>query len=203
VGAALAVVGCGSGGSGGGVGLGMGGCLTDQQICQFTPGVSTQNDVRKALGNAQGYEGTSAIYICQEVSGSQIVHNDLIVFDFDMSGTLMDVMVERMGTGATPPPNCSGGQVVGSSGSSGGSSGGSGSGCGSVTPPPPNSTSCQGVVNPATNMVVETVCTDQSGHMWGESCSSPQNCGCYYDSTPICTCSKASASAACCPGVAN
>jgi hypothetical protein len=96
---------CGS--DSGDVGLGTGGCLSDQQICQFKKGVSTETDVKNALGNAQMYVGPSAIYVCQQISGQQIVHNDLVAFDFDSMQVLQDVTVLRQGTGATPPPDCS------------------------------------------------------------------------------------------------
>jgi hypothetical protein len=70
-------------------------------------GVSTQDDVRAGLGNAQTYLGDStAIYVCQQITGQQIVHNDQVIFDFDSSGRLSDVSVLRQGTGATPPPDC-------------------------------------------------------------------------------------------------
>jgi hypothetical protein len=81
--------------------------LSDQQICQFKKGVSTDTDVKNALGNAQMYLGTSWAYVCQQVSGQQIVHNDLVVFDFDSMHVLEDVTVLRQGTGSSPPPDCS------------------------------------------------------------------------------------------------
>ena len=96
---------CGS--DSGGVGLGTGGCLSDQQICQFKKGVSTETDVKNALGNAQMYLGMSWVYVCQQVSGQQIVHNDIVAFDFDSMQVLEDVTVLRQGTGASPPPDCS------------------------------------------------------------------------------------------------
>ena len=97
----------GGGGGGGGPGLGTAGCLTDQQICQFKKGVSTQSDVKNALGNAQEYLGSNAaVYICQQIAGQQVIHNDQVIFDFDSSGHLSGVTVLRQGTGSTPPPNC-------------------------------------------------------------------------------------------------
>ena len=107
---ALASASCGGSddaGGGGGPGLGTAGCITNEQICQFKQGVSTEDDVRNALGNAQTYLGEStAIYVCQQIVGQQIVHNDQVIFDFDSSGKLSDVSVLRQGTGATPPPDC-------------------------------------------------------------------------------------------------
>jgi outer membrane protein assembly factor BamE (lipoprotein component of BamABCDE complex) len=82
-------------------------CLSDAEICQFVVGVSTKDDIQKKLGNAQQYFGTeSAIYICQQISGQQIVHNDLISFSYDANGRLEDITVLRQGSGATPPPAC-------------------------------------------------------------------------------------------------
>jgi hypothetical protein len=46
------------------------------------------------------------IYVCQQVSGSAVVHNDLVSFSFDDRGVLEDVTVLRQGSGATPPPDC-------------------------------------------------------------------------------------------------
>jgi len=86
--------------------------LSDSQICQFTVGVSTQADVKAALGNAQEYLGsTTWVYVCQQVAGMTVVHNDQIIFDFGSSGTLEDVTVLRQGTGSTPPPACAEGGI--------------------------------------------------------------------------------------------
>ena len=83
------------------------GCLSDAQICQFKKGTSTRADVQAKLGNAQMYLGNdAAIYVCQEVSGNAVVHNDLVSFNFDDKGVLEDIVVVRQGSGATPPPAC-------------------------------------------------------------------------------------------------
>jgi hypothetical protein len=200
--ASMMLLGCGSSGSSGGAGLGSGGCLSDQQICQFQMGVSTENDVKSALGNAQEYLGSSTwVYVCQVVSGTQILHNDETIFDFDSMGRLMDVMVLRQGSASTPPPTCAGGMVVGSSGGSGGSSSGSGSGCASVPTPDVNTTTCSSVVNPATMQAVERDCRDQSGNTWGQSCGSNGTCTCYYGGAPACSCTPSTTGGLCCPGV--
>jgi outer membrane protein assembly factor BamE (lipoprotein component of BamABCDE complex) len=86
---------------------GKGKCLSDAEICQFVVGVSTRDDVQKKLGNAQQYFGTDvATYICQRISGQQIVRNDLVSFSYDANGRLEDITVIRQGSGATPPPAC-------------------------------------------------------------------------------------------------
>jgi hypothetical protein len=88
-------------------GLGMGKCLSDADICQFELGVSTRDNVQKKLGNAQQYLGSDTwIFTCQQVNGTQIVHNDFVVFSFDAMGVLEDVSVARQGSAATPPPDC-------------------------------------------------------------------------------------------------
>lgn len=174
---------------GGGQGLGTAGCLTDDQICQFQEGVSTQDDVRNALGNAQTYLGNStAIYVCQQIVGQQIVHNDQVIFDFDSSGHLSDVMVLRQGTGATPAPDCRSSNT-----------GASGAGtCSNVPRPAPDSTTCQGIA--FGGPIVSTTCTDQAGHKWTESCQGT-SCNCSYDDAPACTCPVTSGSRGCCPGM--
>src|SRR5262245_17623676 len=64
-----------------------GGCLSDQQICQFQKDVSTKMDVMNALGNAQAYLISNTwAYYCQEVAGGVPIHNDITVFDFRDSG---------------------------------------------------------------------------------------------------------------------
>jgi outer membrane protein assembly factor BamE (lipoprotein component of BamABCDE complex) len=84
-----------------------GSCLTNAQICQFKKGTSTKAEVMSKLGNAQQYLGTDVmIYVCQQVSGSSVVHNDIVSFSFDDKGVLEDVTVLRQGSGATPPPDC-------------------------------------------------------------------------------------------------
>lgn len=91
----------------GAVGLGTAGCLSDQQICQFKQGVSTKDEVQKALGNAQLYPSADTwIYVCQVIAGQGVAHNDMVTFDFDSSGVLSNVDVLRFGTAATPPPDC-------------------------------------------------------------------------------------------------
>lgn len=189
---ALSFASCGGSddsGGGGAQGLGMAGCLTDDQICQFQKGVSTKDDVKNALGNAQTYLGDSAaIYVCQQVAGMEIVHNDLVTFDFDSSGRLSDVTVLRQGTGSTPPPDCG-------SSSNNTSSGGS---CSSVPRPAPDSTTCQGIA--FGGPLLSTTCTDQAGHKWTESCQGT-SCNCSYDDAPACTCPVASGSRGCCPGM--
>ena len=85
----------------------MGRCLSNEQICQFKKGTSTRAEVEMKLGKAQQYLGTEvAIYICQQVSGQSVVHNDLVSFSFDDKGVLEDVTVIRQGSGASPPPVC-------------------------------------------------------------------------------------------------
>jgi hypothetical protein len=103
--AACSLTACGDD-SGSTPGLG-GRCLSDMEICQFTKGVSTGKEIQSKLGNAQQYLGSeSAVYVCQQISGQQIVHNDLVTFSFDDSGRLEDILVLRQGSGATPPPTC-------------------------------------------------------------------------------------------------
>jgi hypothetical protein len=105
--------------------LGTGGCLSDSQICQFQPGVSTQMDVKAALGNAQEFLGSMTwVYVCQQVSGMTVLHNDQTIFDFNSSGVFQDVTVLRQGAAATPPPNCAAQGIGNSSGSSSGGTGG-------------------------------------------------------------------------------
>jgi hypothetical protein len=83
------------------------GCLTDAEICQFKRGVSAKADVEKKLGHAQQYLGTDVlVYVCQQVSGNSLVHNDIVAFEFDDQGLLAHVSVIRQGSGATPPPDC-------------------------------------------------------------------------------------------------
>jgi hypothetical protein len=85
----------------------MGRCLSNEQICQFKKGTSTKAEVEMKLGKAQQYLGTEVvIYVCQQVSGQTIVHNDLVSFIFDERGVLEEVTVIRQGSGATPPPAC-------------------------------------------------------------------------------------------------
>src|SRR5438552_1577210 len=87
---ALLVSACGSDSND--AGLGTAGCLSDQQICEFKKGVSTETDVKNALGNAQVFVGPSTwIYACMQISGTQILHNDQTVFDFDDTQHLSDV----------------------------------------------------------------------------------------------------------------
>jgi len=190
VGLALSISACGdSSDSSANQGLGTGGCLTDAQICQFQKGVSTKADVQNALGNAQEYLGTdAAVYICQEVAGQQIIHNDQVIFSFDSNGRLQDVMVLRQGSGSTPPPTCSSNAASGSNGSGTGS-------CSSVPRPAPDSTSCQAVVFGTTT----TTCTDQSGQKWSETCQGT-TCSCSYNDQQACTCSVTSGGRGCCPG---
>jgi hypothetical protein len=103
---AVTLAACGDDGPPGAVGLGTAGCLSDQQICQFKEGVSTKDDVQKALGNAQIYLGSSTwSYLCMVIT-SQVVRNDQVIFDFDDMGVLSNVQVLRLGTGSTPPPDC-------------------------------------------------------------------------------------------------
>ncbi|HET9957340.1 MAG TPA: hypothetical protein VFQ61_22735 [Polyangiaceae bacterium] len=83
-------------------------CLSDEDICQFKEGASTAAEIRNKLGNAQQYIGNEvASYMCQQIAGQQIVHNDLVNFSFDSNGVLEDVIVLRQGSAATPPPSCS------------------------------------------------------------------------------------------------
>src|SRR5690349_18632426 len=133
--AALVAMACSDSGSGG-PGLGKAGCLSDQQICALHKGVTTQSQVQSTLGNAQEYLGSSTwVYVCQQIAGQQVVHNDQVIVDFDSSEHVSDVVVLRQGVGSTPPPDCA---------SSGGAAGGSASssGCASVPRPKPDSTAC-------------------------------------------------------------
>jgi outer membrane protein assembly factor BamE (lipoprotein component of BamABCDE complex) len=189
---------CGSSDSSGGQGLGTAGCLSDSQICQFQVGVSTQMDVKAALGNAQEFLGSSTwVYVCQQVVGMSIVHNDEVIFDFDSSGVFEDVTVLRQGTGATPPPSCGASGVNDSSSSSSG--GGSGGGCASLPRPAPDSTTCTGVVfTPSTPET--TNCMDQGGNKWSATCG-PQSCTCTYNDSIMCSCTLPDGGIACCPGV--
>jgi hypothetical protein len=85
-------------------------CLSDQQVCQFTAGVSTTNDVRNALGPPQVSQSISNgglaiqqwVYVCQQTS--QTV--DVVQFIFDGNGVLQNVGVTRSGPGTTPAPSC-------------------------------------------------------------------------------------------------
>ncbi len=199
MGGVLASSACGSDDSSAGQGLGTHGCLSDSQICQFQVGVSTQMDVKAALGNAQEFLGsTTWVYVCQQVAGMMIVHNDETIFDFDSSGVFEDVTVLRQGTGATPPPTCNNGVNDGSSsGGSGGSSGGGG--CASLPRPTPDTTSCTGVVfTPSAPMT--TNCMDQSGNKWSATCGQG-SCTCTYNDSLSCSCTVPDGGIACCPGV--
>lgn len=101
---ALFGLGCGSDGTS----LNAGRCLTNAEICQFTRGVSTKQQVQAKLGNAQMYVGANAwAYTCQQISGQMVVHNDLVAFNFDEAGVLIDITVLRQGSGASEPPACS------------------------------------------------------------------------------------------------
>jgi hypothetical protein len=85
-------------------------CLTDQQICQFTAGVSTTADVRKALGPPQISQSINSggtglqqwAYVCQQ--SAQNV--DLVQFLFNGDGVLEGLTVQRSGPGASPAPSC-------------------------------------------------------------------------------------------------
>jgi hypothetical protein len=189
---------CGSDGSSGAQGLGVKGCLSDAQICQFEMGVSTEMDVKANLGNAQEFLGSSTwVYVCQQVAGMTVVHNDETIFDFDSSGVLEDVTVLRQGTGATPPPNCTAPDDNGSS--SGGSGGTTGDPCTSIPRPAPDSTSCSGVV--FTPSAPETTnCMDQGGNKWSATCGQG-SCTCTYNDSLSCRCDVPDGGIACCPGV--
>jgi len=184
-----AFVACGS--DSGTAGFGTGGCLSDQQICQFKDGVSTQAEVKTALGNAQMYVGSSAwMYVCQQVSGQQIIHNDLVVFDFDSSGRVSDVTVLRQGTGATPPPDCA---AIGAGGQAANGA------CAGEPLPAPDSVACTGL-SLGGAAPITTNCKDANGDTWSASCSGA-SCNCSYDGQSTCSCTKPASGAACCPGV--
>jgi outer membrane protein assembly factor BamE (lipoprotein component of BamABCDE complex) len=172
------------------VGLG-GSCLSNQQICQFPEGTS-QMDVQKALGNAQEFlDSRTWIYICQEIQGQQIVHNDLVSFDFDDSGRLTDVTALRMGAGATPPPDwpkCAMGTA---------SSAPSGP-CAGVPLPAPDSAVCR-TITFGTGTPTKTDCMDQKGNDWSADCSTEGLCTCAYGGAYACQCTASAG--ACCPGV--
>jgi hypothetical protein len=172
--------------------------LSDSQICQFKVGVSTQTDVKAALGNAQEYLGSSTwVYVCQQVSGMTVVHNDQVIFDFDSSGALEDVTVLREGSGSTPPPDCASGDMGSGSSSSGGTSGGGD--CASAPRPQPDTTHCTGeVFTPSSPMT--TNCTDENGNTWSASCGQG-SCTCSYDDSVVCSCAVPDGGIACCPGV--
>jgi hypothetical protein len=184
------VVACGS--DDGAVGLGTAGCLSDQQICQFKKGVSTKDDVQKALGNPQISLGSSAwSYVCQQISG-QVIRNDQVIFDFNDSGVLSDVTVLRIGTSSPPAPDCE------ASGGAGGAPN-NGSACSSVPRPAPDSTTCQNVTFGG-SAPVTTNCMDQSGNTWSGTCSGA-SCNCSYNSAATCSCMRQSGGPACCPGL--
>lgn len=83
------------------------GCITDAQLCQLKKGTSTKADVMATLGKAQMFIGPDDwLYVCQQISGGTIVHNDITSVTFDDKGVLEELEVLRQGSGATPPPDC-------------------------------------------------------------------------------------------------
>jgi len=98
-----AVGGCGGGGA-------SGRCLTEADVCQFTTGVSTEAQVKAALGSPQvsqtvssgGETITQWVYVCQP--GPQSVEQ--VQFIFDGNGVLMERLALSSGPNAPPPPTC-------------------------------------------------------------------------------------------------
>jgi hypothetical protein len=166
------------------------GCVSNEQICKVPEG-ATQMDVQRVLGPAQGYFSDSWMYVCQQIVGQQIAHNDIISVDFDSAGRVRDISGFRMGANASPVPDWPSCATMSAS-----SSGGA---CASVPVPAPNTTVCQTVtVGGATQGMVN--CTDQNGSKWSSFCSGT-TCNCSYNDTYVCNCTPTAGKSQCCPGI--
>jgi outer membrane protein assembly factor BamE (lipoprotein component of BamABCDE complex) len=97
------------GGCGGGSSM-YGRCLTEADVCQFTIGVSTQQQVKVALGSPQisqsissgGQVITQWVYACQPDPQSV----EQVQFIFDGNGVLMERLALSSGPNAPPAPTC-------------------------------------------------------------------------------------------------
>ena len=100
----VTLAGCGGSSSAGGR------CLTEADVCQFTIGVSTEQQVKAALGSPQISQSISSggevitqwAYICQPDPQSA----EQVQFIFDGNGVLMDRLAVSTGPNAPPAPSC-------------------------------------------------------------------------------------------------
>ena len=173
---------------------GSAGCLSDKQICQFMKGVSTQADVRQALGMPQGQRadpdspGTQLYYFCEQGTSEAPVRNDRVLFYFDASDVLIAIDVMRGGSAETPPPSCL--DAFNAPKTT----------CGSWVAPPLPTVTCRYGDDPDVQ-----ICTDASGDKWSSRCSGGL-CDCRH--TPqganediLCSCEYGAGKRLCCPGV--
>jgi len=85
-------------------------CFTEAQICQFTEGVSTKEQVRAALGAPFASQTVSNggasieqwVYVCMPDAQSA----QQVQFIFDGNGVLMGRLAISSGPNAPPAPTC-------------------------------------------------------------------------------------------------
>ena len=86
-------------------------CLTEAEVCQFTEGVSTKQQVQGALGNpslsqtiSDGMGGSISQWVYMCMPGQQSVQQ--VQFVFDASDVLMFRAVQSVGPAAPPAFTC-------------------------------------------------------------------------------------------------
>jgi outer membrane protein assembly factor BamE (lipoprotein component of BamABCDE complex) len=103
----LTLAGCGDGDEQGTI---SGRCFTEAEICQFTEGVSTKQQVRTALGSPFASQTVSNggasleqwVYVCMPDAQSA----QQVQFIFDGNGILMGRLAISSGPNAPPAPTC-------------------------------------------------------------------------------------------------
>jgi hypothetical protein len=87
-------------------GLETGTCLRDDEICQFRVGMTTEQEIRDTLGKPETSSSGMIIYLCNELTVTGKLRNDVVSYGFDDNHLLSEITVVRQGEDAPPAPSC-------------------------------------------------------------------------------------------------